>query len=138
MDASRDERLLALADSSEVKAHLAVRNTGVYIVRPDGHIVWASPSMEAVTGRRPADLVGRNGWDVFVPREDFSHVAHFRALLSDSDGTVWMRLKMPGGTLPWFRVDTMLRAGGIVCAFHREPDPAMWYAHEFMRPRPSV
>lgn len=130
-----DEALLALAQSVEVRAHLAVPNTAVYIVRPDGQIVWASPSMEAVTGRKPAELVGRNGWDVFVPAEELSHVAHFRALLAESDGTLWMRLKMPDGTRPWFRVDTMLRAGGIVCAFRREADPGQWHPHQFMRPR---
>jgi PAS domain S-box-containing protein len=130
-----DEELLALAGSVAVRAHLAIPNTAVYIVRPDGHIVWASPSMEAVTGRKPEDLVGRNGWDVFVPADDLPHVAKFRALLSEADGTVWMRLKMPDGTLPWFWVDTMLRAGGIVCAFRRELDPAQWHPHQFMRPR---
>ena len=130
-----DDRLVAFKDSPEVKAHLAVRNTGVYIVRADGHIVWASPSMEAVTGRRPQDLVGRNGWDVFVPPEALADVVRFRALLSEGDGTIWMPLVMPGGGREWFRVDTMLREGGIACAFRREGDPAMRHLHHFIRPR---
>lgn len=133
--AEGDARLLALADSPEVKAHLATRNTAVYIVRADGHIVWASPSMEAVLARRPSELVGRNGWDVFVPPEDLPQVAEFRAQLSDADGTIWMRIRMPGDDRQWFRVDTMVRAGGIVCAFRPERDPAMRYPHTFMRPR---
>jgi PAS domain S-box-containing protein len=130
-----DDRLLALAQSSEVLAHLATRNTGVYILRANGHILWASPSMEQVTGRRPQDIVGRNGWDVFVPPEDLAEVADFRAKLSEGDGTLWMRLRMPGEGREWFRVDTLLREGGIVCAFRRENDPAMQHPHRFMRPR---
>lgn len=130
-----DDRLRALADGREVQSHLATPNTGVYIVREDGHIVWASPSMEAVTGRAPKDLVGRNGWDVFVPPEDLRHVVNFRALLSEADGTIWMRLRMPGEARQWFRVDTMMREGGIVCAFRPEKDPARQHPHTFMRPR---
>lgn len=131
----RDEALLALVGSPEVRAHLATSNTGVYIVRSDGYIVWASPTMEAVTGRGPHDLVGRNGWNIFVSPEDLPKVAEFRALLSEGDGTLWTQLLMPGGGREWFRIDTFVRGGGIVCAFHREKDPMMRHAHHFIRTR---
>ncbi|MFA5944619.1 MAG: PAS domain-containing protein [Candidatus Thermoplasmatota archaeon] len=130
-----DAALLALAGSPEVRAHLAYPNTGVYIVRPDGHIIWASPSMEAVTGYRPQDLVGRNGWDIFVAPEDLPKVAEFRAMLAEGDGTLWTRLLTPGGAREWFRIDTSIRGGGIVCAFHRENEPAMRHTHYFIRSR---
>jgi PAS domain S-box-containing protein len=132
-----DARLLALANGAEVRAHLATPRTGVYIVRADGHIVWASPSMQAVTGRAPLELTGRNGWDVFVPPEDLAAVAEFRARLSEGDGTLWMRLRMPDDGRAWYRVDTMVREGGIVCAFRPEGDPAQQHLHHFMRPRPG-
>lgn len=131
-----DEARRALADSPEVKAYLATRNTAVYIVRPDGHIVWASPSMAAVMGHAPEDLVGRNGWDVLVPPEEMPHVAAFRAALADGDGTLWSPLRIPGDKRDWFRIDTMLRGDAIVCAFRRESDPIMRHRHFFMRPRP--
>lgn len=134
--AGADGPLLTFAGSSEVRAFLATPRTAVYIVRPDGHIVWASPSMLDVMGRTPQDLVGRNGWDAFVPPEELPHVASFRAALADGDGTLWSPLLMPGGGREWFRVDTLLRAGGIVCAFRREDDLAMRHRHSFLRPRP--
>ena len=129
--------LLSLADSAEVRAYLSQPNTGVYVVRPDGHIVWASPSMGEVVGRAPEELVGRNGWDVFVPREVLPQVAEFRARLSEADGVLWMPLKMPGDGRRWYRVDTILRRGGIICAFHPEDDPAQAYVHSDLRPRRS-
>jgi PAS domain S-box-containing protein len=125
----RDDALLALAASPEVRAWLAQPGVGVYVVRSDGHIVWASPSMKAATGRAPDELVGRNGWEVFVPREVLEPVAEFRARLDEGDATIWMPLAMPGGGRDWYRVASMARAGGIVCAFHREPDPAQRYLH---------
>lgn len=125
----RDDALLALATSPEVGAHLAEPGTGVYIVRSDGHIVWASPSMKEATGRGPEELVGRNGWEVFVPREVLEPVAEFRAHLDQRDATIWMPLVMPGGGREWYRIHAMVRAGGIVCAFRREPDPAQRYLH---------
>lgn len=131
-----DAALLALADTPEVKAWLRDPHTGLYIVRADGHIVWASPSMGEVTGRTPQQLVGQNGWDVFVPPENLAEVAHFRALLSDGDGVIWMPLRMSSGGRTWFQVDTILRRGGIVCAFRRETDPAQHHLHYAMRPRP--
>jgi len=130
-----DDPLLAFADSPEVKAFLAVPNTGVYIVRPDGHIVWASASMAHVAGWAPAELVGRNGWDVLVPSDELPHVAAFRAALADGDGTLWTPLCTPGNKRDWFRVDTLLRAGGIVCAFRREGKAEMRHPHFFLRPR---
>ena len=135
MAAPEDDRLVALAGAPEVKDRLAEAGTAVYIVRADGHIVWASPSMEPVMQRRPQDLVGRNGWDVFVPPEDLPQVAEFRAQLSDEDGAIWMRIVMPGGGRDWFCVDILMWAGGIVCAFRREDDPALRYPHLAMRPR---
>ena len=129
-----DEALLALADSALVKSYLRQPRTGVYIVRGNGFIVWASASMKEVTRRGRDELVGRNGWDVFVPPEDLADVARFRALLSQADGTVWMRLRMPDDGREWYRVDAAIRAGGIVCAFRREHDPSEQYHHTFMRP----
>lgn len=128
-------KVAALAGSSEVRRHLGGPKTGVYIVRGDGHIVWASPSMKEVTGRGPPELIGRNGWDVFVPPEDLPTVAQFRALLSDGDGVIWMRLVMPDGGRAWYRVDTWLREGFILCAFKPEADTARQYAHHHIHPR---
>jgi len=127
---------LGLVEGPEVRRHLAVPGTGVYVVRPDGHCVWASPSMLQVVGHGPAQLVGHNGWGVLVRPEDLPAVAEFRARLSDADGTVWMRLR----TRPddWFRVDTYLRPAGIVCAFRSEPDPARHRLHWLMHPRPGT
>ena len=129
-----DKALLALAESALVRSHLLVKGTGVYIVRQDGFIVWASPQMKEVTRRGPDELVGRNGWDVFVPPEDLEEVARFRALLSEADGTIWMRLRMPDDGREWYRVDCAIRSGGIVCAFRCEHDPTEQYHHTFMRP----
>ena len=125
-----------LAESAEVRRHLAMPNTGVYIVRQDGDIVWASASMETVTGRAPSDLVGRNGWAVFVPPEDIPQVAGFKVRLNDSDGVVWMRLRMPTGPPVWFRVDAWVRQDHILCAFKAERDAAEWNLHFVPRPRP--
>lgn len=133
----KDDRLLALVPTPEVQAHLAVPHTGVYVIRADGHIVWASPSMKEATGRGPSELLGRNGWGVFVPPEDLQAVVGFRALLSEGDGTVWMRLRMPDESRQWFRVDALVREGGIVCAFRRETDPALQFHHQLMRARPA-
>ncbi len=126
------ERLVA---SQEVRGSLALPRTGVYIVRQDGHIVWASPSMEQATGRRPEDLVGRNGWDVFVPAEDLEQVARFKASLADADGILWMRIPMPAGPREWFRVDTWVREDHIVCAFRQERDRSEHHIHWERRPR---
>lgn len=136
--AKPQEAVARLAASPEVAAHLRRPGTGVYIVEQDGRIVWASPSMREATGRPPEDLLGRNGWDVFVPPEDLQEVAHFKALLADSDGLLWMRLRMPGPgeRREWYRVDTWVREGLIACAFRREPDPSMHRIHFQMRPRP--
>ena len=131
-----DDVVTALAASPEVKRHLAALNTGVYIVRQDGHIVWASPSMDPVTGRPPSDLVGRNGWEVFVPGDDLPQVAAFKARLADSDGIVWMRLRMPHGDPRWYRVDAWVRQDHILCAFKVERDPGEWHHHFVLRPRP--
>lgn len=126
-----------LASSPEVRHHLAAPNTGVYIVRQDGHIVWASPSMEKVTGRAPGDLVGRNGWEVFVPQEDIPAMTGFKVRLVDNDGVVWSRIRMPSGPPAWFRVDTWVRQDHILCAFKPERDPGEWHFHFLMRPRPA-
>lgn len=134
MHGGGDEALLELAKSALVRSHLRVPGTAAYIVRADGFIVWASPQMEEVTRRAPGDLVGRNGWDVFVPPEDLEDVARFRAFLSQSDGIIWMRLRMPDDGREWYRVDCAVREGGILCAFHREHDPTEQYPHTFMRP----
>jgi PAS domain S-box-containing protein len=108
--------------SSEVKAFLASPRTGVYVVDAAGNILWASPSMREVVGRAPEELVGRNAWDLIVPKEDLPEVARFRAALSQGDGVIWMRLVMPDGGRSWFQVDTRVRQGLILCAFRREPD----------------
>jgi PAS domain S-box-containing protein len=126
-----------LAASPEVRHHLAFRGTGVYIVRQDGHIVWASPSMLEVTGRAPSDLIGRNGWEVFVLPEDLPKVTDFKVRLIDQDGTVWLRLRMPTGPPVWYRVDTWVRKDHILCAFKVERDAAEWHPHFHMRPRPA-
>lgn len=127
-----------LAASPEVRRHLAFPGTGVYIVRQDGHIVWASPSMEKVTGRAPAALIGRNGWEVFVPPEDVPTVTAFKVRLNDHDGILWMRLRMANGPPVWHRVDTWVRQDHILCAFKLERDQAEWRHHFVLRPRPSV
>ena len=129
-----DAALLRLAESPLVKSYLGVPGTSVYIVRADGFIVWASPQMKEVTRRAAQDIVGRNGWEVFVPPEDLEEVARFRAQLSSADGTVWMRLRMPDDGREWYRIECAIREGGIVCAFHREHDPSEQYHHTFMRP----
>lgn len=131
-----DAVVAALAASPEVLRHLASPNTGVYIVRQDGQIVWASASMQAVTGRSPAELVGRNGWDVFVAPEDVSDVAAFKVRLSDSDGVVWLPLRMPSGPPKWYRVDCAVRNDHIICAFRVEPGRHEWHIHFVLRPRP--
>ncbi len=133
-----DARLLALAASSTARSYLAIRGTGVYVVRPDGHIVWASPSMGDVTGFAPADLVGKNAWGMFVPPEGLPAMAEFRAKLSVADGTVWASLVTAGGKRAWIRADAVMRDGGILVAMRRETDPAEQHAHTFMRPaRPA-
>ncbi len=123
----------ALAESPEVRRHLAVRNTGVYIVRQDGHIVWASPSMLEVTGRDPKDLVGCNGWDVFVAQEDLQAVMRFKVQLTATDGVLWMCDRKGDGR--WYRIDTWVREGYIFCAFHVERDPAEQHLHFTPVPR---
>ena len=129
-----DTDLLRWAGSPWVRAHLSVPGTAVYIVRSDGFIVWASPQMKDVTHRAADELVGRNGWDVFVPPEDLEDVARFRAQLASADGTIWMRLRMPDDGREWYRVACAIRSGGILCAFHREYDPSEQYHHTFMLP----
>lgn len=128
-------RVAALAASDQVQHHLRDPRTGVYIVRSNGDIVWASPSMRQATGRGPEDLVGRNGWDVFVLPEELPAVARFRALLSQGDGTIWMRIRTGDGRTPWFRVDTWLRDGHILCAFRQEPDASLHHVHFATLPR---
>ena len=131
-----DDVVRALADSLEVRRHLSMPRTGVYIVRHDGHIVWASPSMLEVTGRAPGDLIGGNGWDVFVLPEELARVATFKAHLADADGVIWMRLRMPRGPPAWFRVDTWVRQEHILCAFRPEGDRGLHHVHWESRSRP--
>lgn len=130
-----DETVAALVSSPEVRRHLMQPGTGVYIVDHDGDILWASPSMQEVTGRSPQWLAGRNGWDVFVPPEDLAQVAGFKAALADGDGVVWMRVCMPDGAREWFRIDAWVREDCILCAFRREGDPAERRFHYLLRPR---
>ena len=130
-----DPKVVALAASPEVRRHLAVPRTGVYIVRSDGLILWASPSMKEATGRGPDELVGQNGWDVFVPPEDLTAVARFRAMLAEGDGIIWMRLVMPGGGRSWYRVDVWVRDTHILCAFRAEADPTKHHLHHHIQPR---
>lgn len=132
---SEAEGILAISQSAEVRRFAAAPNTGVYVVRHDGDIVWASASMKQATGRSPEDLLGLNGWDVFVPPEDFAEVARFKAGLSGGDGVVWMRLRTPEGGTAWYRVECGIRSEFIVCAFKPERDPARHHLHWEYRPR---
>ncbi|MEK6974876.1 MAG: PAS domain-containing protein [Candidatus Thermoplasmatota archaeon] len=127
-----------LAASPEVRRHLATPNTGVYIMRQDGDIVWASESMQAVTGRSPQDLVDRNAWEVFVPREDLSQVTEFKVRLTDGDGVLWMRVLVPNGSPVWYRATVWVRSNHILCAFKVELDQAEWRPHFIVRPRPKA
>lgn len=125
----------ALTKSPEVTRFLAAPRTAVYIVRDDGHIVWASESMRQVLGRAPGQLIGRNGWDIFVPPEDLQAVARFKAHLSEADGVLWMRVVMPDASRAWYRVDTWVRRGFILCAFKPEADASQHFVHFAMTPR---
>lgn len=125
-----------LAESPTVRRHLAQPNTGVYIVRDDGHIVWASPSMQAVTGRPPQDLVGANGWNVFVRPQDVPEVARFKAALANSDGTIWLQDRRPETPTRWYRIDTWVEQGHILCAFRLERQASEQHLHFVLRPRP--
>ena len=131
-----EEALAALIASKEVRAHLAMPKTGVYIVRQDGHILWASPSMSDVTDRTAAELVGGNGWSIFVAPEDVQAVAQFKAHLASSDGMLWMKDRRLGNEPRWYRIDTWVRRDLILCAFRREKQPAEQYLHFVLRPRP--
>lgn len=126
-----------LATSSEVRRHLFVPNTGVIIVQHDGHVVWASPSIEKVVGRSPADLVGRNAWELFVFPEDVPRITAFKVRLNESDGIVWGALRMPTGPPLWCRVEAGVRKDHILCAFRVERDQAEWHPHFVLRPRPA-
>jgi PAS domain S-box-containing protein len=127
-----------LASSPAVRRHLAMPNTGVYIVRHDGHIVWASPSMATVTGRTPEELVGGNGWNIFVRPEDIPEVARFKAALTASDGILWMPDRKPGTEGPrWYRIDTWVESDHILCAFRAERDASEHHLHYVLRPRPN-
>lgn len=125
-----------LAASPTVRRHLAQPNTGVYIVRQNGDIVWASESMQAVTGRSASELVGGNGWTVFVRPEDVPEVARFKAALVGSDGTIWLQDRRPETPPRWYRIDTWREADHILCAFHVERQPAEHHLHFVLRPRP--
>ncbi|HUR25634.1 MAG TPA: PAS domain-containing protein [Candidatus Thermoplasmatota archaeon] len=133
-----DDRLLALMDSKEAKAHLGVPGTVVFIVRRDGHVLWVSPTVEAVLGHRPADVVGRNGWNLFVAKEDVHALAEFAAQLSEGDLTAWVPILHADKSKAWFRVDALNREGGLVVAYRHEPDPAQHHFHSMVRPIPAA
>ena len=121
-----------------MKAFLREPQTAVYIVRRDpghdGEIVWASPSLEAVLGWRPQDVVGRNAWGVFVAASDLKDAAQYSARMSEGDLQAWAPLLRPDGTKLWVRFDALNRAGGIVIAFRPEPEPREHHFHGFVRP----
>lgn len=121
--------------SAEAQTFVAAPHTGVYLVDGSGNILWASPSMKDVTGWAPEQLVGRNAWDLIVPKEDLAEVARFRAALSQGDGIIWMRLLRPDARTGWFQVDARVRHGFILCGFRRESDPAQQRIHFDVYPR---
>lgn len=120
-----------------MRRHLAQPNTGVCVVQQDGVILWASPSMQQVTGRAPAQLVGANGWALFVRPEDLGEVARFKAGLTHADGVLWLPDRIPATPPRWFRIDAWLESGHILAAFHLERDPAEHRLHFVQRPRVS-
>jgi PAS domain S-box-containing protein len=132
-----DDRLLALVGSQEVLAYLQNPRTVVFIVRRDGHILWVSPTVEQVLGRRPADVVGQNGWNVFIAKEDIAALGAFNAQLAEGDISAWIPVVMVDGSKAWFRVDAMNREGGLLVAYRRELDPAQQHLHSVVRPSPA-
>jgi PAS domain S-box-containing protein len=132
------DRLLDVARSPEVKEFLQEPHTAVYIVRRDlghdGDIVWASPSLKDLLGFRPADVIGRNAWTVFVAPDDVRDAAAYSARMSEGDLTAWAPLLRRDGTKVWVRFDALNRAGGVVIAFRPEPDPSLHRFHGVTRP----
>jgi PAS domain S-box-containing protein len=132
------EALLAFSRSPEVEAFLTVPRTAVYIVRRDlghdGEIVWASDSLEDVLGIRPADVVGRNAWTVFVAPEDVHEATRYSARMMEGDLTAWAPLLRRDGTKVWVRFDALNREGGVVIALRPEPDRRRHHFHGFRRP----
>jgi PAS domain S-box-containing protein len=133
--------LLALSDSREIRAYLAQPMTGVYIVRRDGshdgEVVWASPSLRDILGYAPAEVVGRNAWDVFLAPEDVTPAADYSARMSDGDLVGWAPLLCADRSKRWVRFDALNRAGGIVIALRPESDPREQRFHSHGRPIPS-
>lgn len=130
--------LVAFGTSPEVQAYLSRPGTAAYIVRRDpGHdgvIVWASPSLKAVLGFRPEDVVGRNAWGVFVAPEDLHDAAQYSARMSEGDLTAWAPLRTAAGAKVWVHFEALNRAGGVVILFRPEPDPRQHHFHGHGRP----
>jgi PAS domain S-box-containing protein len=137
-----DAALVALSRSSEVQAFLSSPGTAVYILRRDGHIVWASPSIQDVLGYRPEDLVGRNGWGALLEPQDVRPAAVYSAQLTEGDLLGWAPLKRGDGRREWYRFDALNREGGMVLAVRRETDPKEHHFHSAPRgtppPRPTA
>lgn len=137
-----EKRLVAFAESPEVRAYLAMPQTVVYFVRRDpghdGEIVWASASIREVLGFEAQDVVGRNAWAVFVAPEDLAKAAEYSARMSEGDLTGWASLRTADGTKRWVRFDALNRAGGVVVAFRPEPNPSEHHFHGFGRPTPDT
>lgn len=132
-----DDRLLALVGSKEAQAYQQQPGTVVFVVRRDGYILWVSPTIEAVLGHRPEQVVGHNGWNLFVAKEDVHALAEFSAQLSEGDLTAWVPIVHADRSKAWFRVDALNREGGLLVAYRRERDPAQQHFHSLVRPVPS-
>jgi PAS domain S-box-containing protein len=78
----------------------------VYAVDPSGEVTYASPSVEALLGLEPADMIGRRIAEFFPP-EDLSGMQEgFQSVLAGQRQSNVYRLTAPSGDVRWVQTSS--------------------------------
>ncbi|MHB8245474.1 MAG: sensor domain-containing protein [Acidimicrobiales bacterium] len=94
----------AAVESEERLSAMFCYSSDIAIVfRRSGRITFVSASVERLTGWRPADLIGKNGWDFLHPDDLAADIADVtEALLGGRPITREWRMRRVDGSYGWF------------------------------------
>ena len=104
-DPSEEFRAKAALMASEERLRALFQHSSdiAMVFRRSGRIIFVSPSVERVVGWRPADLIGKNGWDFLHPDDVAADMAEVEAALAAGRPiTREWRMRRPDGTYAWF------------------------------------
>ncbi|MBO8130425.1 MAG: PAS domain S-box protein [Candidatus Marinimicrobia bacterium] len=94
-------------------------NDIVFSIEPGGKISYISPNIEAISGFRPGEIVGRNFVEFIEPEDVENVIKEFRSkVLMGLPGEVECRMKNKKGEIRWTRVSVKpeMQDGNLVAS----------------------